>query len=171
MINDYLQEFSKDELIKLIEIYSKNWLAMDGVWFQSVEKQFGMDVAMEHDCAIWQIFTKLEAMKIKNFLQLPESPGLEGLEKALRLRLYANINKDDITIDGNELIYRTLQCRVQHARQSKGMELHPCRPVGIIEYSQFAKVIDERINCQCVSCYPKLTRTDCNCAWRFWIEE
>ncbi len=31
-----LERFSKEELIRLIEDYSKNWLAMDGVWFQSV---------------------------------------------------------------------------------------------------------------------------------------
>ena len=32
-----LNQYTKDELIELIEIYSKNWLAMDGVWFQSIE--------------------------------------------------------------------------------------------------------------------------------------
>ena len=33
MKNEYLQSLTKDELIQLIEDYSKNWLAMDGVWF------------------------------------------------------------------------------------------------------------------------------------------
>ena len=32
-----LEAYTKEELIDLIEIYSKNWLAMDGVWFQSIE--------------------------------------------------------------------------------------------------------------------------------------
>jgi hypothetical protein len=36
--HDTINSLSKEELIKLIEVYSKNWLAMDGVWFQSVEK-------------------------------------------------------------------------------------------------------------------------------------
>ena len=44
-----LAALSKDQLIELIEIYSKNWLAMDGVWFQSVERKLGMDEAMHHD--------------------------------------------------------------------------------------------------------------------------
>ena len=42
MVNKVLEQLDKEELIKLIEIYSKNWLAMDGVWFQSVERKFGM---------------------------------------------------------------------------------------------------------------------------------
>ena len=36
MNNKNLDAYSKEELIKIIEIYSKNWLAMDGVWFQSI---------------------------------------------------------------------------------------------------------------------------------------
>ena len=46
---EHLSSFSKEELIKLIEIYSKNWLAMDGVWFQSIEAKHGMEEAMFHD--------------------------------------------------------------------------------------------------------------------------
>jgi hypothetical protein len=37
-----LRSFSKEELIGLIEVYAKNWLAMDGVWFQSIERKLGM---------------------------------------------------------------------------------------------------------------------------------
>ena len=44
-----LSALTKEELMELIEIYSKNWLAMDGVWFQSIERKLGMDEAMYHD--------------------------------------------------------------------------------------------------------------------------
>lgn len=70
MVNKTLEKMERSELIQLIEIYSKNWLAMDGVWFQSVERKFGMAEAMEHDCNIWEAFTKIEAQKIKEFLKL-----------------------------------------------------------------------------------------------------
>lgn len=100
MVNKVLEQLDKEELIKLIEIYSKNWLAMDGVWFQSVERKFGIAEAMEHDCNIWEAFTKIEAQKIKEFLNLPPRPGIEGLKKALQLRLYANINEDEIIVNG-----------------------------------------------------------------------
>ena len=52
-----LSAFTKEELIRLIEIYSKNWLAMDGVWFQSVERKLGMEEAMYHDAEAWRRFT------------------------------------------------------------------------------------------------------------------
>ena len=170
-MNNYetLSQFSKDELIELIEIYSKNWLAMDGVWFQSVERKLGMDEAMYHDAEAWKRFTVIEAKRIKEFLKLPDNPGVEGLEKALKLRFYANINEDGIEIDGNTLTYTSVNCRVQRARERKGMPFHPCKSVGIIEYTEFAKTIDSRFTCECVSCYPDITDNECCCKWKFTL--
>lgn len=125
MVNKTLEKMERSELIQLIEIYSKNWLAMDGVWFQSVERKFGMAEAMEHDCNIWEAFTKIEAQKIKEFLKLSPRPGIDGLKRALQLRLYANINEDEIIVDGNTLIYRTLDCRMRES--VRGWNFIPAR--------------------------------------------
>lgn len=171
MKNVNLEGMSKEQLISLIEIYSKNWLAMDGLWFQTFEGRYGMDEAMEADIEVWKKFTVIEAKKIKKFLGLEERPGLEGMAKALSLRLYANVNKDEIIIDGNTLTYRMLECRVQHARSSKGMEFHPCKSVGIVEYGGFARTIDDRISCTAISCFPEVTDDSCHCSWLFTLEE
>ena len=58
MINEEtLASLSKEQLIELIEIYAKNWLALDGVWFQSVERKEGMEEAIYHDLEAWKRFT------------------------------------------------------------------------------------------------------------------
>lgn len=170
-MNKHIDSLSKKELIELIEIYSKNWLAMDGVWFQSIETKYGMDEAIYHDEKAWERFTVIEAKRIKAFLKLDEHPGLEGLAKALYLRFYANINDDEIKISKNTLTYNAVDCRVQTARKRKNMEFHPCKSVGIIEYSGFAKTIDDRITCQCLSCYPHITDDACCCSWLFTLNE
>lgn len=172
MKNEYLQTLSKERLIQLIEGYSKNWLAMDGVWFQSVERTFGMDEAMRHDAEAWRRFTVIEAKRIKQFLELPEHAGLEGLALALQLRFYANLNEADIiwADDKKSFVYRTRECRVQRARERKQMPLHPCKPVGEIEYAGFARTIDDRITCDCISCFPDVTDAECCCVWRFKLD-
>ena len=168
---DMLESLSREQLVELLSLYAKNWLAMDGVWFQSVERKFGMDEAMVHDAEAWKRFTVIEARRIKAFLGLPERPGLEGLAKALSLRFYANLNRDSVEITGNTLTYRVKECRVQSARSRKGMPLHPCRPVGLIEYAGFAREIDDRITCQCLSCYPEIHDPECSCVWQFTLQE
>lgn len=170
-MNPAFTTLTKEELIALIEIYSKNWLAMDGLWFQSIERENGMDNAMHHDEAVWSSFTVIEAKRIKKFLNLPEHAGIEGLKQALQLRLYANLNENEIIVEGNSLIYKVRDCRVQSARTRKQMPLHPCKPVGIVEYSEFAKVIDSRFTCECVSCFPDITDNTCCCVWKFTLRE
>ena len=164
-----LRAMTREQLMELLSIYAKNWLAMDGVWFQSVEEKFGMEEAMEHDGKAWARFTVIEARRIKAFLGLAEHPGLEGLAKALSLRFYGNLNRDSIQLRGNTLLYRVETCRVQSARARKGMALHPCKSVGLVEYAGFARTIDSRITCRCLSCYPEVEDAGCACAWEFTL--
>jgi hypothetical protein len=125
MVSKEISNLNKEELLRLIETYAKNWLAMDGVWFQSIEDKFGVPEAIEHDKSAWRRFAVIEANRIKEFLMLPEQTGLKGLAEALKYRMYADINEDEIIYKDNTLIYRTLDCRVQNARKRKGMEYHP----------------------------------------------
>lgn len=165
-------ELSIEELKSLVKLYAKNIYALDGVWFQSVEAEDGMEQAMFHDREAWKRFTRTEAKRIKRFLNLPERAGLEGLEKALAIRFSALANPSvDIIRKEQELIYRVNECRVQSARKNKGMPLHPCSSVGFIEHEGFAKVIDERILTETVSCYPETTDETCACCWRFTLKD
>ena len=164
-----LQQLDKDQLIDLIALYSKNLIAMDGVWFQSIEQKFGMDEAMEHDCKIWHRFSNIEAKRIKAFLHLPDRCGLAGLAAALPYRYNAIVNRDEILLTEDALIYRVVTCRVQAARERKQMGFHPCKPAGLVEYTQFAKALDDRIACECLSCFPDVTDDTCCCAWKFTL--
>lgn len=167
-----LDDLSKEELKELVKIYARNVFALDGVWFQSIEQKLGMDEAMEHDRNAWRRFTETEARRIKNFLQLPDQAGLEGLEQALSLRFSALANSEvELIREGNCLTYRIVDCRVQSARKKKGMPFHPCKSVGIIEHKYFAKIIDERIECETVSCFPDITDSTCACSWRFYLPD
>lgn len=171
MGKERIEALTKEELVRLCTLYAKDWLALDGVWFQSVERKFGLAEALEHDANAWERYTVIEARRIKEFLGLPERAGVEGLERALSLRFYALLNRDEIVReDGRTLVYKVVTCRVQAARRRKGMAYHPCKPVGLIEYAGFARVIDDRFETEAVSCHPDVTRSDCNCMWRFTLK-
>lgn len=48
-MNDVLKNLTRDQLERLLVIYAKNLIALDGTWFQSIEREDGMDAAMHHD--------------------------------------------------------------------------------------------------------------------------
>lgn len=167
-----LESYTREQLIELLEITAKDLIALDGTWFQSLEREQGMDTAMEHDRQAWKRFVPSEARRLRALLRLDERPGLEGLAKALPLRCTSLANEwEMIWEDDGSLVFRITNCRVQNARARKGMEFHPCKSVGILEYGEFARALDDRLRCECVSCFPDITDETCNCAWRFWVAE
>ncbi len=167
-----LQPLSKEELLDYIEDISKNWLAIDGTWFQTIEREYGLEKAIELDVKQWERFTIIEAKRIIKRFKIPKNGGIPALIKALKYRVYANINKQEfIEIDDNKCVFRMNNCRVQSARKRRGLPDFPCKPVGIVEYGLFAKTIDPRIKTKCIACPPGIHPEDYFCAWEFTITE
>ncbi len=165
-----LLEMPEDKLQHLKEGAAANWLANDGIWFQAVENQYGMNDAKRCNDSCWAQFSPFEAWSIKRMLNLPENPGLEGLKQALQYRLYAAINKQSIHEETeNSFMFQMNDCRVQSARKRKGLADYPCKSAGLVEYSTFAEAIDARIKTECVACPPDEHPEGWFCGWRFRI--
>ena len=150
---------------------AKNWLAMDGLWFQAVEQVYGMDAAVALDRQVWSQFAVIEARRIKERLSLPERGGLEALEIAFNNRLVSLLDKVEIKhTDKKTLIVTTKTCRVQSARERKSMAQFPCKSVGLVEFPVFARTIDARIMTQCLSCPPDSLPGIPYCSWKFTLD-
>jgi hypothetical protein len=166
-----LLKYDKELLIGLIEDAAKLWLAHDGLWFQVVEKVHGLETAIAMDKEAWGFFSPLEAKRIKARLRLPEEGGADALVIALKHRLYSHINVQTVTLANNRTVMlRMNDCRVQSARERKGMPFFPCKEVGIVEYTEFAKAIDPRFKTRCLGCPPDPRHKDYYCAWEFFLE-
>jgi hypothetical protein len=162
-----VEDLSREDLIKLVQMYARNWLAHDGCWFLAVEEKFGMETAIELDMRSWACFSPVEARRIMQTFGIPKDGGLEALEQALGYRLYATVNRQAAErVDGHTLRFRMVECRVQQARQRKGLPPFPCKSVGQVEYSQFARTVDARIETVCVHAPPDAV-TDSFCEWEF----
>ncbi len=167
-----LEGLTKEELMDYIKDLSKNWLAIDGTWFQAVEKELGLEKAIELDATQWKRFTIIEAKRIMKRFKIQENGGIPALVKALNYRIYANINvQETVEISEDRCIFRMNDCRVQYARKRRNLPDFPCKPVGIIEYEDFAKTIDPRIKTKCICCPPDPHPDNYYCAWEFTIEE
>jgi len=165
-----LLDMSKESLTELLDSIAVNWLANDGVWFQAVEFESGMNDAKRCNDSCWAHFSPFEAWSIKKYLDLPQNPGLEGLKKALGFRLYARINTQSFIDEGpDSFIFQMNECRVQYARKRKNLDDYPCKSGGLVEYTYFARSIDQRIKTECIGCPPDEHPDEWYCAWRFKI--
>ena len=165
-----LDELPREQLIGMLDDFAKNWLAHDGLWFQAVEREFGMEAAIRLDRNCWEKFTVLEAKRIMARHNILEKSGLEGLKKAFNYRLYSRLNVQEVVEETqNRFVFRMNNCRVQYARKKRGLPDFPCKPVGLVEYSGFAKTIDPRIRTTCIACPPDAHPDEYYCAWAFEI--
>jgi hypothetical protein len=166
-----LAKLPKEKLIELIDGIAKNWVASDGIWFQAVEFKHGMNDAKRCNDSCWAHFSPFEAWAIKRYLDLGKAPGLEGMAKALNFRAYARLNTQSIIREGdNALIFQMNACRVQVARQRKGLQDYPCKSAGMVEYTYFARFIDPRIKTECIGCPPDAHPQEWFCAWKFFMD-
>lgn len=166
-----IHDLSRDELLKLIEIHAKSWLAHDGCWFLAAEEEHGMEAAIKLDTRACERFSPAEARRIMKAFDIPGGGGLDALDQALRYRLYATINPQTIERPNERtLIFKMLECRVQTARQRKGLPDFACQPVGLVEYQTFAEAVDPRIKTRCLQCPPDQTEgSGYVCGWEFTI--
>ncbi|MFH1756127.1 MAG: DUF6125 family protein, partial [Candidatus Latescibacterota bacterium] len=162
-----LESMSREDLIKLLQVFAKNWLAHDGCWFLAVEDKYDLDTAIECDTAAWYRFAPLEAKRIMSVLDLKPGGGLKALERVLQFRQYAVINRQAVEwIDERTMVFKMIDCRVQQARRHKELPDFPCKPVGKVEFSRFAQAVDPRIHTACIACPPDAV-DDFFCAWQF----
>ncbi|MDZ7291352.1 MAG: DUF6125 family protein [candidate division KSB1 bacterium] len=166
----HIEKLSRDELLKLVQVYARNWLAHDGCWFLAAEEKYGLEVAIELDTKSWERFAVVEARRIMKEFEISADGGLRALEKALQYRLYVAINRQEIEwVNDKKMIFKMLECRVQKARREKNLPDFPCKPVGLVEFSQFAKTVDPRIKTKCLACPPDPVG-DFYCGWEFTID-
>jgi hypothetical protein len=170
---EHPQKLSREELLTLIDVHAKSWLAHDGCWFLAAEEKYGLETAIELDTRAWERFSPVEAQRIMQAFGIPENGGLDALEKALNYRLYATVNRQKAVRTGkNTLLFKMIDCRVQSARRRKGLADFPCKSVGTVEYATFAETIDPRIKTTCLQCPPDEPADDaCYCMWEFTIED
>jgi hypothetical protein len=91
------------------DFFRRCYAAVDGLWCMKVEERYGFETALEIDNAVWQVFPKIQARKLKELTGMDN--GIEALRECFTTKLslegysYKVENLDDkgsfqITIEG-----------------------------------------------------------------------
>ncbi len=167
-MSDFLNSLTREELLELVEIMSKNLLTLDGYWFLSIEDRYGQSVAVDIDKGAWERFGTSEARRIKKFLRIGEGT-LEELAKALHFTSIAPVSAISVEIKGDRVLLSIKNCRPQTARIKSGRGIFPCKNVGLAHLSAFAKTINPRFRVRCLICPPDEHPDDLWCSWEFCL--
>lgn len=162
-----LEGLSKKELLNVIEMFSMNWLTVDGLWFTLVEDKYGLEAALDLDLKMWKQHALIEARRIKKYMGM-EEVGVKGILKALSFMTFNPAMPFSYSMDGlNQAHMWVTSCRPQEARIKAGKGEFPCKSVGLACYETLAETIDPAVRVECVFCPPDSHPSDIWCKWRF----
>ena len=171
------ERLGKMDLKKLLELFMiqiKNIWRVDGLYFQGIEKRFGVDSAEEIDRETWSILAKIEARDLKKLYDIEEIRNIrEFMELLLNTSWAIYQSKKSYYIDEENGIgvFKVISCRVQEARIKKGLGVFPCKNVRYIYLRSFAEAVDPNIEVEVVTCPPDEKPPDYWCAWRFKLKK
>lgn len=160
---------TREDLIRYIEILSKNFLTLDGYWFLGVERKFGIETAIELDRDAWESYAISEAKRIKELLGITEGT-ISDLERALHLICFSPSSGVRTEVLDGRLIMTVTKCRPQHARTRDGRGEFACKPVGLAHLSTFAKTINPKFETECSIAPPDPHPEGIWCRWEFRIK-
>lgn len=169
---DLLAGLDDETLAALENALGTSWLAADGVWFQAIERRFGMFDAKRVNDSCWARFAPYEAARAMAALGIEPGGGLDALKRCLAARMVASLNEWAVVDETPQsFVFRITDCRVQTARKRKGLDDYPCKSGGLVEYRGLASTVDPRITTECVGCPPDPHPAEWVCAWRFTLED
>jgi hypothetical protein len=166
-----LSHLSKEKIPEYIFMQLRNLWAADGLYFIGIEERYGTEVATQIDANVWAIMGKIEARKLKEFLEITET-DISSMMKALKYTTWAlDLEDKEIIIKKDYALIRNIRCRVQNTRKSKGLKEFGCKPVRFSFLKAFAKEFNPDIVVKCNICPPDVHPDNLWCQWEFTYKE
>lgn len=166
-------DFSRETLEKLLVLYSKLYIAIDGFWYMTVMDKISNAVALECDIKTWMIMSKYEKKRISEVLNIQGNDVL-AFVKTLQFSPWFIHTKYTVDMEGNDSALMTVTyCPTLDAleKEGKGRQKDICSVFEPKVFSNYASLFNSRIETKCLSPLPRDRREDICCKWLFKLSK
>ena len=165
-----IDDIKNDKIADFIFLHLRNMWSVDGLYFLGIEEKYGTEIATEIDKNVWKVMGKIEARRLKDFLNLKDNT-LSSFIKCLKYSgWFLDLEEKEIIEKDDKIIIRTTFCRIQNTRVKKGLSEFPCKKVRFGFLKSFAKEINSNIDVICNFCPPDKHRHGLWCEWEFSLQ-
>ena len=171
--NTRFEDFSKEFLLKALRSYADYIRKLDGIWYLSLKKRAGDDLAFDTDLDVWK------TMEVHDVRSTCELFGIKGNDvaaviKATQMSPWAWVLQKHFELKGPRLgIWTITRCPTLLAleKEGEGRESRICRQVETKLFEIRAKAINPKMKVTPLKLPPRQSTDEIACQWEFRLDE
>ncbi|MCK4362017.1 MAG: hypothetical protein KAW13_01895 [Dehalococcoidia bacterium] len=168
-----LEKLSKAELIQLVRLYSKLFLAVDAFWYLAVKEIVDEDTATACDLWVWERYSPYEFKRLMSLMNI-KGNDLEAFAAASSFSpWFSNLNYRFTREEDNKLTFTVLECPTLQAlrREGAGRENTICQQVEPRLFQIIIQSFNPKGKVIPIELPPEASKDSICCRWQFSIEE
>lgn len=181
-LNDYggclkpdisMEDFSRDALLSMVQLYCRLFLAVDGFWYLAVKERFSNEDALACDMWTWEKMSRYELDRITKTMKI-HGKDVVSLIKAFQLEPWMWNAKYRVEVrNQNHVILTFVDCPVLVSleKEGQGREETICKVVEPKVFRDYADYFNPNIQIKALKLPPRKSRDEIACIWEFKVGE
>jgi hypothetical protein len=143
---------------------------MDGLWFLTVEEEFGYSVAIGLDIKVWEKYAHIVVKRIGETFGLSNS-GIEGIRELIEFDpLFLNFNYEIREFSSEKMVLRINKCPVLEAMEKAGRKKFVCETTTGLYFKNIARQLNPLVVVHPLKLPPRKSPQGVCCEWLFKVQ-
>jgi len=165
-----LEVFSKDTLVKLLQLYSRLMLGVDGFWYLGMMEKTSNEVAMECDKWVWEkAMKKYMVGEIADVLNVRGDDVVDFMKLMQTRPMHLVIKEEMEIVNRNDAVITVTYCPTLATLEEEGAgrDASHCKLACTHMRITHAQLFNPNIEVKCLKMPPRESSEDIFCRWEY----